>query len=251
MIIAFTTVTFRNKSIDEIFDIARENHINYIEWGGDTHLKVGDDATLDYIATKSIEYNIKALSYGSYYRLGEHDYDKFMLICGLANGIGATVIRIWIGSKPSKKTSETEFIEMTNELTKLCEIADKYKLKIAGEFHSNTYNDNSSSAIKLIQACKMPNYGTYWQSLERYGRDKSNLTELLPYLLGVHVFNQKNYNIRYPLNHKQYKWKSYIDIIKSRDDLPLILEFVKNDDPAIFKSDTDYLRTLVKEFSND
>ena len=40
--IGLCSVTFRDKSVDEIVDLALENGLNFIEWGGDIHLKPGD-----------------------------------------------------------------------------------------------------------------------------------------------------------------------------------------------------------------
>lgn len=41
-LIGLCSVTFRDKSIDEIVEIAIENGLNFIEWGADIHLPPGD-----------------------------------------------------------------------------------------------------------------------------------------------------------------------------------------------------------------
>ena len=64
--IGVASVTFRNKTISQVVEIAKNAGVEFIEWGGDVHIKTLDDAIL---AKKLCDKNnIKISSYGSYYR---------------------------------------------------------------------------------------------------------------------------------------------------------------------------------------
>ena len=87
--IGFTTVTFRKKSRREICQIASENNIKYIEWGSDVHLPPNDINALSDVLSLQEEFGLTAVSYGTYYRLGEENYSLWESITDTANAIGA------------------------------------------------------------------------------------------------------------------------------------------------------------------
>ena len=77
--IGVASVTFRNKTISQVVEIAKNAGVEFIEWGGDVHIKTLDDAIL---AKKLCdENNIKISSYGSYYRTGCSDKEDWIEIC--------------------------------------------------------------------------------------------------------------------------------------------------------------------------
>ena len=60
--IGFTTVTFRKNSRREICQIASENDIKYIEWGGDVHLPPNDINALREVLSLQKEFGLTAVS---------------------------------------------------------------------------------------------------------------------------------------------------------------------------------------------
>ena len=78
--IGFTTVTFRKKSRREICEIAKKNHIEYIEWGGDVHLPPNDSNALREVLSLQEEFGLTAISYGTYYHLGEENYSLWQSV---------------------------------------------------------------------------------------------------------------------------------------------------------------------------
>lgn len=246
MKVGFTTVTFRNKSVEEIYEIAMKSNIKNIEWGGDIHLPVNDFVTAKYIKDKSKAYGINNLSYGSYYKLGSCDTELFENICKTAYIINAEIVRIWLGEKSSKLVSDFEFDKLVAEAKTLCKIATKYNIIVAFEFHKNTYNDNAKSCIKFIETCGENNLKTYWQPLGDYKEDLKNLKAVANHLITVHVFNWTKSDRRKLLYKGRRKWVNYIEIIKELGlKVNYVLEFCKGDEVGNFIRDVEFLNFII------
>lgn len=246
--IAFTTVTFRNLSRSTIAKVAVDCDIMNIEWGGDVHLPMGDKKAIDEVLELNEKFGLRALSYGSYYRVGSCDYDAFQNIADTANAIGAKVIRVWLGSASSEKTTKGLYDKMVVEVQNIADIAKAKGLQIAFEFHNGTYNDNADNTIKFLSAVDRDNVGTYWQPLGNKEIDEQNLIKVLPYLLGIHVFNWNRFGMRHSLRTGITKWRKFIEIAKkSKAEIPFIIEFVKKDKVKQFKKDVNTLNKLLKD----
>ena len=245
--IGFTTVTFRKKSRREICEIASKNDIKYIEWGGDIHLPPNDSNALQEIISLQNEFGISAVSYGTYYRLGTEDYALWESITDTANAIGAKIIRIWQGTKPSTDVSDDMLLSMVNETKTLADIASKKGLTVAFEFHNGTNNDNGKSSVEFLKAVNKQNVKTYWQPFST-DDDISNLNAVIPYLACVHIFEWNKNGKRYSLKHGSKKWQEFFKIIdKSKTNPYLIMEFVKHDSKRQFAKDLKHLRMLTRD----
>ncbi|MEG0546733.1 MAG: sugar phosphate isomerase/epimerase [Oscillospiraceae bacterium] len=242
--IGFTSVTFRKKSFDEVLKIAKDANINCLEIGGDVHLP---DDNIEYAKEikRSLDIsNMKAVSYGSYYRVGEKDFERFDRICQISDIIGSKIIRIWLGEKSSKKTSTSEFLEMVDEVKTLSDIAKKYNQTIGFEFHNNTFNDSAQSSNDFIAECNEDNIKTYWQPLYN-GNDLENLKSVLPNLVTAHIFHWAKSGRRFSLKRGKKLWKEYLDVINMAGiNCNFILEFSKKDSEKQFLKDVNILKSL-------
>lgn len=246
--VAFTTVTFRNLLRSNITKIAVDCDIKNIEWGGDVHLPVGDKKAIDEVLDFNNNFGLQSLSYGSYYRVGSRDYEAFKNIVDTASAIGAKVIRVWLGAVSSEKTTKCLYYEMVAEVQNIADIAKVKGLKIAFEFHCGTYNDSANNTITFLSAVHRDNVGTYWQPLGNRDEDEQNLIKVIPYLLGIHVFNWDRFGRRHSLKTGMKKWRKYIEIVKeSKTEIPFIIEFVKNDKVKQFEKDVKTLNKLLKD----
>lgn len=245
--IAFTTVTFRGLSRDAIAKVASDCSVYDIEWGGDIHLPISDKYAISEVKELNEKYNLHSLSYGSYYRVGDGDLSSFKNIVDTASAIDAKVIRVWLGKVSGDKTDSFLFNKMVTEAQTIADIAKEKDLKIAFEFHNGTYNDSGDNAIKFLPAVNKDNVGTYWQPLCK-ASDERNLEQVLPYLLGIHVFNWDRFNRRHSLRLGIKKWKRFIEIARqSNNEIPYIIEFVKGDKVKQFEKDAETLKKLLKE----
>ncbi len=242
--IGFTTVTFRQKTRREIAELAKENDIRYIEWGGDIHLPPQDKAALAEVIALQKEFGLTALSYGSYYRLGQEDYPLFTDIVSTAKAIGANIIRIWQGSVGSGLTDLKTLAAMVKEMQQLCDIAAKENIEVACEFHHNTNNDNGKSALDFIRAVDRKNVKTYWQPFSTE-EDLPNLEAVLPYLAVIHVFEWNTAYDRYPLADGVDKWNGIFSAVDKAGVTPhYIMEFVKDDCDKQFADDVKVLKSM-------
>lgn len=245
--IAFTTVTFRKLNRSAVCNIAAENEISLIEWGGDIHLPIADINAQNEIINLSNSLNLCALSYGSYYYVGTKNYDEWRKITQTASSIGAKTIRVWLGNKSSENVSDSMLDEMVEETQILADIAREKDLIVAFEFHKGTYNDNGKRSSAFIEKVNRDNVKTYWQPFGTK-EDEENLKAVLPYLISVHVFEWNEKGKRYPLKHGRKKWKKYASIIHMANiDVNYIMEFVKNDSPRRFAKDLVILQNLLYE----
>lgn len=243
--IAFTTVTFRQLTRRAVFEIAAENGIRQIEWGADIHLQPHDTAARAEVVRLQQETGITACSYGSYYRLGANDLERWRAVTQTAAAIGAKTIRIWAGDRSSAQTDEAQFRALVAETLTLADIAAEQGLTVAFEFHKGTYNDNGGSSVKLLQSIGRSNVKTYWQPMSTPA-DMADLNAVLPYLAGVHVFHWSRSGRRFSLKFGRKKWERFIrTIAHSGAEVPYIMEFVKGDSRKQFARDAKTLRDLL------
>ena len=150
--LGFTSVTFRKLSREEICIIAKENGVEYIEWGGDIHLPPDDENALAEVISLQKKYGIKPLSYGSYYRIGQKDYELFEKILSVSEKIGCRRIRLWLGTSSSDKTDKKLFDSLVEETQKLCDMSKEKGITLSFEFHEGTFNDNGKSSLEFLKA---------------------------------------------------------------------------------------------------
>ena len=62
------SVTFRQKSVEEIAALTAEAGLSGVEWGGDVHVPPGDREAARRAARLTRQAGLEVLSYGSYYR---------------------------------------------------------------------------------------------------------------------------------------------------------------------------------------
>ena len=184
--IGLCSVTFRKKSVEEIVKIAEKAHIDFIEWGADVHVRTVEDARK--VRNLCDRSGIKISSYGSYYNTNATDESEWNNICRIADEMGATSVRIWLGKKDSEKTDYDEYSVMVEHMKNMCDIAAKYNLTVCPECHDNTFNNNTDAFLKLNNDLQRDNFRTYFQS--RYHRmeyDLDRIDRTFEHIENVHV----------------------------------------------------------------
>lgn len=235
MALGLTSVTFRKLSTDEIAALAVRAGCDIIEWGGDVHVRNKEDAA--YVRKMCSGMGIGINSYGSYYRLGQGEEEKFEPLCEITGVLEAETVRVWLGNRGSALTGERLFEELAAEAERLSDTARKYGLTVAFEFHTGTYNDTGESSRRFLERVGRENVKTYWQPMSA-GSDIENLKSVISDTVTVHLFNWNRLGIRYPLEKGEKKIRGFLDTLKSNGYAKdIILEFVKGDRPENFLSD--------------
>lgn len=119
MKLGLTSVTFKEKSIEEVVDLTKRAGLSCIEWGGDVHVVHGDVETAKKAREITNNAGLEVSSYGSYYRVGDYgeNYkEEFGKILKTAEALGAKTIRIWGNHKAVHKFEEKELEKFREEL---------------------------------------------------------------------------------------------------------------------------------------
>ena len=172
--IGLASVTFREKTIEEIVELCKKAEIDCIEWGADVHVRTAEDAK----KAKRLcdEAGIGISSYGSYYRVGNGDESEWRSLCENARIMGARSIRVWLGQKDSEATSDGEYEALLTDARSICTIAEKYGLLVCPECHDYTFNNNTQAIIRFKNELSKANFRTYFQS--RYFRKEYDLDRI-------------------------------------------------------------------------
>lgn len=232
MKLGLTSITFRGLTIEEIVEESVKNGLEAIEWGGDIHCPPGDiEKAL--LAKKLCEKNgLSVNSYGSYYRLGvsANIEEEFSKVIASAKAMSAPIIRIWAGCDSTIDVTPEQRSVMVKETKLISSMAEKEGIIVAFEYHGRTLTDSCDSAIQLMNEAAHKNCKLYWQPNYELAMEKNleDLERVLPYLVCIHVFSWEKGYARLPLSERMDWWR---EIIKRTDkmDLPMLLEFVKDD----------------------
>ena len=237
--IGYTTVTFRDMTIQENVKFAKESGMECLEWGGDLHITDIDSARL--ARELCLSEGIAISAYGSYYTLGQGNISDWARVVAIASELGAPVIRVWLGKKGSDKFSDIEFDELVIEAQSMADEASKYGIIIASECHQNTYNDTTDSALAFLDAVGRDNYRTYYQS--RYldmATDLDKLDRLYDYVDNTHIsFSEVTYNQRhFSCKKDKYALEKVINRLVEKDYKGnIIIEFCKKNKTKYFMRD--------------
>ncbi len=241
--IGVASVTFRNKTMEEIAEICKKEKVEYIEWGSDVHVKTESDAR----KAKALcdEAGIKICSYGSYYSVGSCKADEWRALCKNAEIMGAESIRVWLGKKDSEKTNTEEYELLLDDCKSICDTAKEYGIIVSPECHDNTFNNNTEAIIKFRKDLSRDNFRTYFQS--RYFRmeyDLDRIDRTFDFILNMHV----SYSDLKREQMFRKKDKNYLDnllkkMISKDFDGIVLLEFTKNSDEKAFSEDVRKLKS--------
>jgi 3-dehydroshikimate dehydratase len=253
---AFSTglvsVTFRKLSPRQIVDLVKEARLQCIEWGGDIHAPPGDEPRAREIAGMMQEAGLKPLAYGSYFRVGEDDVEKFEPVLETTRLLGAPCVRVWAGRKGSAEASAEYRQRVVGDSLAIARAAHEHGLLVAYEYHANTLTDTDDSTSDLLEAADHPAIRTLWQPPVGRTADQNRLSLrlVLPKLHHVHVYHWPQRGERAPLADGKEPWQQYITVLhESGHACPMLLEFVKDDDPQQFLRDAATLREWLAPFS--
>lgn len=240
--LAMTSVTFRNKTPQQILSICRRYGIEAIEWGADVHVPPQDSAYARRIGELTRASGMEVCSYGSYYRVGQDNVSDFTQVLESCKALGAPVVRVWCGTVGSQSTSQELRARYIGQLQQMCDMAQVYGIVVACEFHNNTYNDTADSARDLIRSVDRSNYRTYWQPVTYDERDLQYLQALRDHVVRMHVFSWRKDGKRYALSKQQSLWRQYLAVC----DVPRVMEFVRWNSVLQFAADARTLRRWLE-----
>ena len=82
------SVSFRQKTPEEIIALVEQCGLDGIEWGGDVHVTPGDTENAGRIGDLTRQAGLEVLAYGSYFRPGEQRAAAFAPVLASAKALG-------------------------------------------------------------------------------------------------------------------------------------------------------------------
>ncbi len=246
-----TSITFRQLTVEQIVELVQQSGLDGIEWGGDVHVKPGEEALAREVGDRTRQAGLQVLSYGSYLHVDgpEHIAEDFKPVLQSALALSAPVIRVWPGGREPDRADEAYYDRNAEALRIIGEMAGQHGLTVATEYHRGTLTQNAESAQKLMQRIDSPYVKTYWQPNPDItaADNRHEAAAMRPYLANVHVFCWTKGNERHPLAQGDADWRAYLQALELDPQRQhAIIEFVKDDSPARFLEDAETLRRWIK-----
>jgi len=245
------SVTFRNKTTEEVVSLALKAGLKGIEWGGDIHVPVGNINRAAKVSGLTRDAGLKVSAYGSYYTVGKsHDEGiRFADVLDTAEALNAPLIRIWAGEKGSRESTPGYRRKVLEETREIADEAGRKGIGLAFEFHENTLNDTYEACCELLTDMDHPGINTLWQPVHGAGPviNGAGIDMIRQWITGVHIFHWwPKAEMRLPLRQGAGDWKVYIDRLSGiQGTIYGNLEFVKDNSPEQFLNDAETLLELT------
>ncbi len=247
MKLGLTSITFRSRSIKEVFEYAKAAGVEGIEWGVcENHMELLSLKKSMEINLLSKEYGIDTISLGSYCYM--NDVKDIINTIETARLLNAPIIRVWAGKKGSAECTDDEYQTIVINTIAMAERAKKYGIKIGFEYHRATLTDTAAGAVKLVKDVAMDNVGLYWQPNAELALEENlaNFNTVKPYLIGnLHIHNYTAQGGYMPLADIKDSLVAYYGDIKDKD-YNVIIEFTKGGSPESLIADADVIRSVIK-----
>lgn len=244
------SISFREKSCNEIIDLAKKAGLGFIEWGSDVHCPVNDIENAKLIGEKSREAGINTYCYGSYFRVGITPVSEFESYCLTAKALGAKCIRVWAYNKQSFLCDDIEEERVIKEAQQVFAIAKRYDLFVNFEYHRGCLTERIDGALKLFSKLDNEVLRIHWQPNPEITVEE-NLKELdaLPRVDIVHVFAwtfENGENVRHPLYNHHLTWREYISHATGKNkDCIFELEFFRDNSVNQMLDDAQTLLEII------
>lgn len=244
MKLGITSITFRTMKPPEIIRFSEMQSLDGIEWGGDVHVPPGNLKRAGQIGALTRSAGLQVCSYGSYYRLGCGMVIEPVLETAVA--LGTRRVRIWAGSEGSAAVSPEMRTNLIEETRVIAEKAKDHGIEFCFEYHRNTLTDTGASTSAFLAQIDRPNVHTYWQPNPEitHAARIAEIQVLKDEIKALHAFWWTGKNTRLPLIEGREAWRAYLAPFTGTD-IPLLLEFCKDDNPDQAAEDLRVLASLL------
>lgn len=246
------SITFRNKTPEEICGLCVRAGLHAVEWGGDVHVPAGDMDAAARVREMSERCGLEICAYGSYFRVGDgaREFENCLLT---ADMLGAPLVRVWCGRRSAAQADGEYRRQITGELREICALARKKGILVAPEFHGGTLTDDPDSVRQLLdETADVENLRFYWQP--RWDWDEATRLEtlrmILPRLAHIHTFTWRHTPDieRLRLADGAEMWKKALEIA---GEAHALIEFVKDDSDAALLDDAHTLNGWIAGLGRD
>ena len=225
--LGLVSVSFRDRTPEEILQAMRQAGLTVIEWGSDIHAPCTDTTRLAEIATLQKEHGITCCSYGTYFKFGKTPLDELGHYITAAKMLGTDILRLWCGRKSGAEMNEQEKNTLLAECRAAAQIAEQHNVTLCMECHQKTFTERVADAVWLIEEVNSPHFKMYWQPFQWQTVEENvqNAQKIAPFAAHVHVFNWKGED-KLPLAAATEEWRAYLAAFPTPR--TLLLEFMPN-----------------------
>jgi sugar phosphate isomerase/epimerase len=248
------SVTFRDRSVGEVVELAAGCGLAVIEWGGDVHVPAGDLTAAAAAGEATRSAGLRVCSYGSYLFCDAGVHDALPAVLDTAEALEAPLVRVWApyGVEPGAPAGELAAAVSSLEVV-AARAADR-GLGVYLEFHAGTLTATASSAVALVEAVAAPNLWCAWQppywGPRTPAEERADLEALGRHLGPLHVYAWSPDGERHPLADEVDRWAQRLAVAAGSGGFtglrPALLEFVAGDDPDRLAADAAALIRLIE-----
>lgn len=246
------SVSFRDKTPEEIVESAAESGLQCIEWGSDVHVPFNNLENAREVFEKTAQKGLFVSSYGTYFGIDRDGLSELNCYMETAKALHTNKMRIWPPGKPSKKIiADGEWKSYVKKTSRLAQVAEKSGIVLMLECHPFTLTDDYNAALEFFEAVNQPNLRLCWQPNQYKSLDYNlkSIKKLKRYIENVHVFNWDKTQ-RYPLEDGIEIWKSYLKEIEETSHC-LLLEFMHDDKFSSLPQTAAALDEIIKKGEAD
>ncbi len=243
-----TSVTFRNKTPEEIISLVKASGLDAIEWGSDIHVPAGDIKRAEEVRKMTLDAGLDISSYGAYYRMGTGaDIEPYLQS---AVALGVDNIRIWTTGILKENITPEITARAAQEARTICRAAAKFGITLSTEYHEGTLTYSPESMTKFFEEVGEDNLRTYWQMHLDIPHDKQADSIKAVYdsgkLTNIHAYWYDS-GVQGLLRDGKEYWAQCFDAVKSSSDTRYaLIEFVKDGTVENFKKDAETLSELTR-----
>lgn len=241
--LGLVSISFREKSAEEILQASMGAGLSFVEWGSDVHAPCTHTDKLCEIARLQEKYGISCSSYGSYFQVAKNQPEEIFEYIKAAKILGTSVIRIWCGLVGfHEETNKEELYQRARELEK---IAAKEGVCLCLECHPGTMTDCKEGALAMMQAAGSEHFRLYWQPNQYRTIDENcqYIRELKPWLEHVHVFQWKGAE-KYSMAEGREEWAKYLNLLGAPR--KLLFEFMPDGKIESLAKEAVVLREIIE-----
>ena len=227
------SITYRALNPSQILALMEPTGLRGIEWGGDVHVRPGDEAGAREVGQRTRDLGRLVSSYGSYYRVGQNP-GEFSAILRSAVALQAPRIRVWAGIKDAGLHTAEERAAVLADLRRIAALAGGEGIRLALEFHGGTLTSDAASTAALLTEVHEAGVDSYWQTRVDATPEQAlaDMAALAPWICNIHVFHWHPGCTRRALAEGAPAWQRYVAALRAFGrPLHAQLEYVPEDRP--------------------
>jgi sugar phosphate isomerase/epimerase len=244
--LGLVSVSFRDKTPEEILKAMQRVGLSYIEWGSDVHAPCTDTARLQELAALQTRYGITCCSFGTYFRLGKTPHAELPDYIAAAKTLGTDILRLWCGTKGGAEMTEDERESLLDICRAAAELAAREGVVLCMECHKKTFTERPADAVWLMKQVSSPHFRMYWQPFQwqTVQENRKNAAQIAPFAAHIHVFNWKGED-KLPLGDAVAEWQAYLAHFSTPR--TLLLEFMPDGQLESLAAEVSALREITGE----